>query len=204
MSEGPGFTETPKIELKQAGSSTPSIESVESSLGKAITITIAKAEETVLDHVIVTFAKKGRLTCQDLLKSRSTFELLAKAENEGVNTTEPALLAISDEAGIARTIYLTPMPESHFRDFAVWVGNVTETLINLKARKVGIYLCNDTLDRESISELVSQVVRALVESSPVKNISLIVGKHAYNQILNTALLLKNELESGTSSIHILH
>jgi hypothetical protein len=173
-------------------------------LNPSVTLTVARAESTILGHVIVTFAKKGNLSCKDLLNCPTTFALLSKAEDEGVDITEPALLATIDDQGVGRSVYLTPRPDPQFRDFAVWIGNVTETLSNLKTKQVGLYLCKDSLDHDSLNDLVCQVIRSLVEAGIVQDICLIVGRHGYNDVLATALSLKHELDGPRASIHVLH
>lgn len=170
----------------------------------SVTLTVARHEETIAGHIVVTFAKPGTLTCSDLLNCKSTSELLLRAEQEGIKTDEPALVATVDDFGVARTVYLTPQPNNNFRDFAVWVGQVTDTLASLKARNIGFYLCKNSLNPDALSELMSQVIRSIVEIKLADDICLIVGNHAYNEILNTALSLKHELDGVTGKIHVLH
>lgn len=204
MDHSPEITEKPSLtNSSSAPSASPSI-GVEPVLDNVVTLTVARAESTILGHVIVTFAKKGSLTCQDLLKCKTTFELLTKAEQEGVSISEPALLATIDDNDVARTVYITPKPDHQFRDFAVWIGMVTETLANLKATQVGLYLCKESLDGDIISDLVSQVVRSLVDTKGIRDICLVVGRHAYNEVLSTALTLKHELDGTQASVHVLH
>lgn len=169
-----------------------------------VTLTVARHEDTIAGHLIVTFAKKGTLTCSDLLSCKSTSELLLRAEKEGTKTDEPALLATVDDYGVARTVYLTPMPAANFRDFAIWVGQVTDTLTHLKSKNIGFYLCKDSLNADALSDLMSQVIRSIVETKLVDDICLVVGNHAYNEILNTALALKHELDGVAGKVHVLH
>lgn len=170
----------------------------------AVTLTVARHENTIAGHLIVTFAKKGSLTCHDLLACKSTSELLERAEKDGINQDEPALLATVDDLGVARTVYLTPIPNHNFRDFAIWVGQVTDTLANLKARNLGFYLCKESLNPDALSDLISQVIRSIVEAKLADDICLVVGNHAYNEILNTALGLKHELDGVSGKVHVLH
>lgn len=169
-----------------------------------VTLTVARHEDTIAGHLIVTFAKKGSLSCSDLLSCKSTSELLLRAEKDGTKLDEPALLATVDDYGVARTVYLTPMPANNFRDFAIWVGQVTDTLSNLKTKNVGFYLCRDSLNTDALSDLMSQVIRSIVETKLVNDICLVVGNHAYNEILDTALALKHELDGVAGKVHVLH
>lgn len=169
-----------------------------------VTLTVARHEDTIAGHLIVTFAKRGSLTCSDLLSCKSTSELLLRAEKEGTKTDEPALLATVDDHGTARTVYLTPLPNNNFRDFAIWVGQVTDTLTNLKARNLGFYLCKESLGADALSELMGQVIRSIVEAKLADDICLVVGNHAYNEILETALSLKHELDGVVGKVHVLH
>jgi hypothetical protein len=168
------------------------------------TLRVARTEDDIADHFVVTFAKSGTLTIQDLLKEPSISQLLQSAENFGVNISEPALLAVADDVSQARTIYLTPTPNNSFRDFAVWVGHVSHTIEQLKTKKVGLYLCKDSLPSEQLKELINQTIRVFVENKIANDICLIVGQHAYTDILSTALQLKQELDGPYAALHILH
>lgn len=204
MENGPQITETPSIAASTNSPSASFNVGVEDALSNAVTLTVARSEATIAGHVIFTFAKKGPLTCHDLLKCESTFALLSKLEAEGAHLSEPALLATVDEDGTARSVYITPKPDPQFRDYAVWVGMVNETITQLKAKQVGFYLCKDSLEPEALSDLASQAVRSLIEARSVRDICLIVGRHAYNEVLSTALTLKQELDSTQASVHVLH
>jgi hypothetical protein len=200
MDRSPEITGTP--EASQANlidGSSPQV-----AFSGPVTLSIARDEQTIAGHIIVTFAKSGPLTCTDLLKYQTTADLLSHAETHGVSISEPALLAVTSSAGEARTIYITPPPQNNFRDFAIWVGQVSETLSNLKAKNVGFYLCKDSLPNESLMDLVSQVVRSAVDAQVAMDISLVVGNYPYNEILAMALELKQELESTQTSVHVIH
>jgi hypothetical protein len=106
--------------------------------------------------------------------------------------------------GEARRVFVTPCPEDNFRDYAVWVGLVTDTVSQLKVRKVALYPCPGALSDENSFELTSQLVRALIEANAADQVAFVVGRYNYNKLLNMALELKNELKTPTTSIHVLH
>ena len=174
------------------------------SLSGGVTISLAHRESDLFQKLVVCFTKKGSISCERLMTCSSTLDMLALAEMEGTSLSEPALLAITGEDEIARTVYMTPAPGANFRDFAVWVGSVTETVGYLKARSVAIYLAKDSLDSSDIAELTCQFVRSLVEAKAVDEVSLFIGRHDYNQTLNLALSLKNELNSSEVTVTVLH
>ncbi|MCX6124575.1 MAG: hypothetical protein NTV34_07465, partial [Proteobacteria bacterium] len=151
MDQIPKFTSKPSITAGTRAPSIAPVNEIETSLETAVTLTVARSESAIIGHVIVTFAKHGQITCSDLLKCATMFELLSRAESEGVKIAEPALLATIDDQGIARTVYLTPRPDPQFRDYAQWVGTVTEVLSSLKAQQVGLYLCKDSLEKGALS-----------------------------------------------------
>ena len=164
MDQIPKFTSKPSLTADSRSPTIATVNEIEASLETAVTLTVARSEAAIRGHVIVTFAKHGPLGCSDLLKCATTFELLSRAESEGVKIVEPALLATIDDQGIARTVYLTPRPDPQFRDYAHWVGTVTEVLNSLKAQQVGLYLCNDSLEKGALSDLVCQLVRSFQPS----------------------------------------
>ncbi len=169
-----------------------------------ITLSLAIDDADLRDHLVVTFAKTGNLECPDMISEASTSKLLYEIELKGQNVTEPSLMAIAGEDGVARRVFVTPCPAPNFRDYAVWVGLVTETVQNLKARSVALYPCHGSLTDENSFELVGQLVRALLDAKCADSVALIVGRYNYNKLLNLALELKTELKSETTSIRVVH
>lgn len=169
-----------------------------------ITLSLAIDDADLRDHLVVTFAKTGNLECPDMISEASTSKLLYEIELKGQNVTEPSLMAIAGEDGVARRVFVTPCPSPNFRDYAVWVGLVTETVQNLKARSVALYPCHGSLTDENSFELVGQLVRALLDAKCTDSVALIVGRYNYNKLLNLALELKTELKSETTSIRVVH
>lgn len=171
---------------------------------EAITLSLAVDDADLRDHLVITFAKNGALECPDMISEPSTSKLLYEIELKGQNVTEPSLMAIAGEDGVARRVFITPCPAPNFRDYAVWVGLVTETVQNLKARNVALYPCHGSLTDENSFELVGQLVRALLDAKCADNVALIVGRYNYNKLVNLALELKTELKSDTMSIRVIH
>jgi hypothetical protein len=171
---------------------------------ETITLSLAVDDADLRDHLVITFAKNGALECPDMISEPSTSKLLYEIELKGQNVTEPSLMAIASEDGVARRVFITPCPAPNFRDYAVWVGLVTETVQNLKARNVALYPCHGSLTDENSFELVGQLVRALLDAKCAENVALIVGRYNYNKLVNLALELKTELKSDTMSIRVIH
>jgi hypothetical protein len=171
---------------------------------QGIVISLAINDQDIADHLVVTFAKTGAVACTDMLEESSTSRLLYELELKGQNVKEPSLMGIASDSGEARRVFVTPCPDDNFRDYAVWVGMVSETIANLKVRKIALYPCPGALSDESSFELTSQLVRALIESKTADEVALIVGRYEYNKLLNMALELKTELTGPQSTIHVVH
>jgi hypothetical protein len=171
---------------------------------ETITLSLAVDDADLRDHLVITFAKNGALECPDMISEASTSKLLYEIELKGQNVTEPSLMAIAGDDGVARRVFITPCPAPNFRDYAVWVGLVSETVQNLKARNVALYPCHGSLTDENSFELVGQLVRALLDAKCADNVALIVGRYNYNKLVNLALELKTELKSDTMSIRVIH
>lgn len=178
--------------------------STEHDPGHGITLSLAVDDLDLTDHLVITFAKEGAVACKQMLEETSTSKLLYEIEQQGQDVIEPSLMGIVDDNGVARRVFVTPCPGDNFRDYAVWVGLVTETVVNLKARNIALYPCPGALSDESAFELTSQLVRSLIEANAADNVAFIVGRYNYNELLNTALDLKNELKSPTNFITIIH
>jgi hypothetical protein len=190
----------------------PSTPSIETSIGsepnsstvRTITLSLAIDDFDLTNYLVVTFAKNGSLQCPDMLLENSTSKLLYDIEQKGQDVTEPSLMAIAGDDGVARRVFVTPCPAPNFRDYAVWVGLVSETVQNLKARNVALYPCHGSLTDENTFELVSQLMRALLDGNSSDNVALIVGRYNYNKLLNLLLELKSELKNENTSIKVVH
>lgn len=190
----------------------PSTPSIETSLGsepnsstvRTITLSLAIDDFDLTNYLVVTFAKNGSLQCPDMLLENSTSKLLYDIEQKGQDVTEPSLMAIAGDDGVARRVFVTPCPAPNFRDYAVWVGLVSETVQNLKSRNVALYPCHGSLTDENTFELVSQLMRALLDGNSADNVALIVGRYNYNKLLNLLLELKSELKNENTSIKVVH
>ena len=122
---------------------------------RTITLSLAVDDVDLTDHLVVTFAKNGLLDCPHMLTENSTSKLLYEIERNGQKVEEPSLMAIADDNGQARRVFVTPCPAPNFRDYAVWVGLVAETVQNLKARSVALYPCHGSLTDENTFELIA-------------------------------------------------
>jgi hypothetical protein len=190
----------------------PSTPSIETSIGsepnsstvRTITLSLAIDDFDLTNYLVVTFAKNGSLQCPEMLLENSTSKLLYDIEQKGQDVTEPSLMAIAGDDGVARRVFVTPCPAPNFRDYAVWVGLVSETVQNLKARNVALYPCHGSLTDENTFELVSQLMRALLDGNSSDNVALIVGRYNYNKLLNLLLELKSELKNENTSIKVVH
>jgi len=139
-----------------------------------------------------------------MISSDSTARLLYEIEKKGQTVTEPSLMGIAGDDGEARRLFVTPCPDNNFRDFAVWVGMVTDTVINLRSRKIALYPCPGALHDDEAFDLMSQLIRSLIEAKACDNIALVVGRYPYNKLLNSALELRSELKSSELPIQIIH
>jgi hypothetical protein len=171
---------------------------------QSLTISLAVIDKDISDHLVVTFAKPGAVTCPEMLSNDSTSRLLYDIEQKGQNITEASLMGIADDTGEARRLFVTPCPGENFRDYAVWVGMVTETVVNLKARKIALYPCPGALSEENAFALTCQLVRSLIEAKASDHVALVVGRYNYNKILNMALELKAELKSSEMPVQVIH
>jgi len=170
----------------------------------SITLSLAVDDIDLTEHLVITFARNGLVQCPDMLNEDSTSKLLYEIEQKGQNVTEPSLMAIAGQDGIARRVFITPCPAPNFRDYAVWVGLVAETVQNMKARKVALYPCHGSLTDENTFELLAQLIRSLLDAKSADNVALIVGRYNYNKLLNLVLELKNELKNDTNEITVVH
>jgi hypothetical protein len=196
-------TPSPEIQSLQEGA-VGQFEAPDVDLYTALVISIAVNDQDIADHLMVTFAKPGAVTCPEMLSRDSTSQLLYEIEQKGQSVSEASFMGIAGDDGQARRLFVTPCPGENFRDHAVWVGMVTDTVINLKARKIALYPCPGALSEDAAFDLTCQLVRSLIDAKAADHVALVVGRYNYNKILNMALELKAELKSSKLPIQVVH
>lgn len=167
------------------------------------TINLASDEAEVHTRFWVTFGKAGKLTPGQLLDEPKVSKMMERLSNEGIAESESVMLA-KTEGDQATLIFVSRIPEGNFRDQAVWVAHVTETLGAWGNRCVGFYFPPHGLEMHRSSELLAQTIRTLVNENLCDHFYLLVGQHNYNHLLNLSLNLKAELDVGDLSVQINH
>lgn len=148
-------------------------------------------------------ARQGEQSPQNIMSQPSVVSMLNEAATAGLSETAPLMLSDTTQVP-SQYLYLMPLPESDFRDRSQWIHNILETVKNWNPDKIGIYLHPSVVTSSDAKDLLRAILTALIETTGIKNYFLLVGSHGVNDLINTALVVKNELETGDREVVVFH
>ncbi len=168
----------------------------------AVIINILPREDLTHCHFWLGVFQEGSLHPVSLLDYQDTTSIFLRAATEGLAEDKPLML--SDCATeLPRFFYFVPTPKS-LESLNTWIDTVSRTIIDLKLEQLGIYLAPELLVKERAQSLLSDLLEKLIQKSCIKQYHLYPGGHGSNQILNTALQLKNSIENQAAKIFVFH
>ncbi|MBP6218770.1 MAG: hypothetical protein KA436_09305 [Oligoflexales bacterium] len=151
-------------------------------------------------HLWVGITRKGVLSPSDLINLRSVETILHEAAAQG--TSSPCPLALADTTKTAQgptLVYLTELPNPHIGRQKVlekgaeesWVQQLYRAILDCSRERVGFYFSPEILGEDLAHNLLLRLLHLLIPNKKIKTYSLLIGSHGMNNILNTALDLKN-------------
>jgi hypothetical protein len=148
-------------------------------------------------------ARRGGKTPQNVMAQPTVAAMLDDAATEGLAEEAPMMLSDTTQVP-SQYLYLMPVPETEFRDRSLWIHSILETIKNWAPQKIGIYLHPAVMASEPAKELLRSILTALIETTGIKNYFLLVGSHGVNDLINTALTVKSELETSDREVVVFH
>lgn len=146
--------------------------------------------------------QEGKLYPGTLLDSQDIPAIFLQAATDGLAEEKPLMLSDSTETQ-ARFFYFAPAPKAH-ESLNTWIDAVSKTIIDLKLSQLGIYIAPELVEKERAQAMLNGLLERLVARASIKQFHLYPGGHGSNQILNTALQLKNAPETGDTKIFVFH
>lgn len=148
-------------------------------------------------------ATRGEKTPQNIMAEPTVVSMLDQAATTGLAEDAPIMLSDTTQAP-SQYLYLMPVPETDFRDRSLWIHNILETIKNWSPEKIGIYLHPAVMASDPAKDLLRSVLTALIETTGIRNYFLLVGSHGVNDLINTALTVKSELETSDREVVVFH
>jgi len=170
---------------------------------RTVTLKLAIADNEANCHFWIGLAKPGELTPASLLDQKNVSAVFAEAASKGVSDEGPIMLS-DTSVNPTRFIYLLQVPGPDFRDRTAWVTSLVNMIRSWAPRTAGFYMAPELILANDSQELLQQVLRELILTTPATDFYLLVGTHGLNAVLNTSLRLKLELESDTLNLLVFH
>lgn len=183
-------------------------------VGDQVSIEVVNRADGTACDLWVVFKKPGRLAPAELLNAPDLDAMLTRAIEEGVDTSDACILLSDTSREIPCRVLLCDFPEGEFREKVIWDQEICNRISGLKIQSLGIYFSyaafgGDTAPHErwvkaSSREFLINFTASAVEFSNIKSFKVYVGQDSYNDILNSMLMLKQDLESKDTSVAVIH
>lgn len=149
-------------------------------------------------------ARHGDVTPPSLLQHASMEDLFSEAAVRGISDDDSVMLT-DTMSNPARYIFLMPRPGNDFRETSSWISSLVATVQSWSPESAGFYLAPEVMVADESHDILAQVLRELIRTMPgTKSFHLLVGRHSFNGVLNTALRLKSELEGDNLNVFVYH
>lgn len=149
-------------------------------------------------------ARQGEIAPPTLLEHASMEDLFSDAAVRGISDDASVMLT-DTMSNPARYVFLMPRPGQDFRETSNWIASLVATVRSWSPESAGFYLAPEVMVAEESHDILAQVLRELIQTMPdTKSFHLLVGRHSFNAVLNTALRLKGELEGEDLNVFVYH
>ena len=149
-------------------------------------------------------SSRGEIQAPSLLNHIAMEDLFNEAAIRGISDHESVMLT-DTMTQPPRYIFLMPRPGNDFRETSAWIASVVSTVRAWSPLAAGFYLAPELIMANESHEILAQVLRELISTMPnTIAFHLLVGRHSFNGVLNTALRLKAELEGDELNVFVYH
>lgn len=167
-----------------------------------VVLRIATAGEDSACYFWSGLFRRGALRPQQLF-ARDQQQMLSLAAQQGVCEDEAIMLS-STEQDPPRFTYLVPAPASPLQNDTHAVQAVVKALRLWQPRCAGLYLDPQLIAPQPAATMLLQIVRAALLTAAVREFCLATGAQQHNDLLNTTVWLKENLEKEAINASIYH
>lgn len=162
----------------------------------------------------IAFKKHGVGTPMENLQRGTHYDFLLDLASSGVEDREPCTLLTDTTNGMLSRFLICKFPGEEFRKRAIWTQDICERISGLGVKKLGVYFAESFFSRTpelgskqsqaQIREFFVGFLSGSIEFAKITNFVLLVGENSYNHILNTAIVLKQDLALKQSKVQLIH
>jgi hypothetical protein len=149
-------------------------------------------------------ASAGEISPPSLLNHAAMEDLFSEAAVRGISDHDSVMLT-DTVSNPARYVFLMPRPTRDFRETSAWIASMVATVRAWSPESAGFYIAPEVMVADESHEILARVLHELIATMPgTTSFHLLVGRHSFNGVLNTALRLKSELEGDELNVFVYH
>jgi hypothetical protein len=146
----------------------------------------------------------GELTPGQILDDeRPIQKIFEDAAEKGIAGNQ-TLLVTDTEKTPPRYMYFLSTPSDEFRERAMWLSELTQTIRSIQPGSIGFYIDPNLAVDDDEHELVLSILRELIRVSDTTDYYLLIGDYGLNTLLNAAVRLRGELLQDSINLYVFH
>ena len=147
--------------------------------------------------------RRGTVQSQELLALSDYQKIFAIAAQQGLHEDEAVMLSNTD-CSPSRYTYLVPAPADPQQVERATVQAFVSALKLWRPSRAGLYLAPQLVAPQVAAEMLLQIVRGAMLAASLREFCLATGTAEANELLNTTVWLKENLEKEAINVCIYH
>ena len=147
--------------------------------------------------------RHGSVRPQELFSLTNYQKIFTIAAQQGLNEDEPIMLS-NTTCKPPRYTYLVPAPDEPQQVDRGAVHALIAVLRLWRPQRAGLYLDPRLVTSQAAAEMLLQIVREALLTASLREFCLATGTHEHNDLLNTTVWLKENLEKEAINVCIYH
>ena len=147
--------------------------------------------------------RRGTVQSQELLALADYQKIFTIATQQGLNEDEAIMLSNTD-CSPSRYTYLVPAPDDSQQVERATVQAFVTALKLWRPSRAGLYFAPQLVAPQVAAEMLLQIVREAMLTAALREFCLATGTPEANDLLNTTVWLKENLEKEAINVCIYH
>lgn len=165
---------------------------------------ITPAGKSSVCHFWVGLFRTGSTSAQELFSLSDPEEIFVTAAREGLAEDEAIMLSNANLAP-PRYVYLVPTTDSLPQRLDTKAVSAFVTALRMwQPQQAGLYIAPELAEKRTAQEMLLQILRESLLTTELREFCLLVGTLDKNDLLNTAIWLKEHLERESINVCVYH
>jgi hypothetical protein len=155
------------------------------------------------DRFWLALTKSGTCNPSQLMHQSRLEDIFDIIDSAGVQSSEPLLLTDSIQDP-PRYLFLLAPPQREGDSVKEWVEGICDGLAPWPIQNLGLYFSPDIISKDLKQEILRVLIPRLQESFAIRTLYCLIGRSDFSELLNDAVVLKEDLRLQGTDLFIFH